>query len=306
MPTNADIVRRILGDNGQLNWTGNRWSEKYFVRLKSGTEWSAYEASIGDDGAGNTVPARGSSHGEDTLALVREINVNQMPGGEARDWEVTLTYDTRTPFAGFGQGFIIPSGAPEYADDPVNEPWKIIYDSDDIEEVIEEDESSPAKDIVNSAGQPFDPPVTRPRALGTLSVERNVNTIDIKAVQQLYLNKVNDAVWAGEAEATVLCKKIRAEAQYGNGKWYAKVNYFFLIDREKTWRRKVLDMGRGVVSNGRLLVASDEDLRQYTEPVKLDGAGAILEPPTAKGIYIPQSGGFMFYAEVGFSGLGLT
>jgi len=178
--------------------------------------------------------------------------------------------------------------------------------------------------IVNSAGQPFDPPLTEPRTALVATVTYNSETFDPLEADQ-FQESVNDApIIIGNISLLERMAKIiefTGEPQeFENISFFAvtiKVQINTNITKSKNpvegqpdivvaqgWDREVLDQGIFGLSDDdppKLLPLTLDDGAQATEPLKLNGEGKRLDPQTADPIFLP----FKTNRQKDFSGLRL-
>lgn len=181
---------------------------------------------------------------------------------DGKGWIVSVDYGLADP-ADFGG-----------IDDPTLAAPKKTWRGNRTEEIVDIDVEG--RPIVNSAGDPFDPPITRPRSKGSLVVVRNERTYD-DLLASAFRDRVNEFEFFGLEPGTVLCVDISAESAFAQsiGEYYV-VTYEFEHE-PKGWNPQVLDRGL------RKLNATTGDREQIqiqgslaTSPVLLDGLGAPL------------------------------
>jgi len=211
------------------------------------------------------------------------------PEHAGRDWTVTVTYGPFQPFD----------------IDPSLWPIKVSFGGERTEKVISRDKSGGP--IVNSAGDPFDPPITIDDSRSTMTVTRNerVSSFDLTLAEQ-YRDKINSADWNGFEALSVKCGIIStSEPQYDSNArvYYYTVTYPFTIDR-KGWLKDILDAGCNELDPDRGLPRPImRQGQQVSDPVPLDGAGHALDP--TYGYTEPNYITIDCYESVDFSGLNI-
>lgn len=206
--------------------------------------------------------------------------------GAGMQWTVTLNYGPYVPFD----------------QDPSLWPIKVSFGGERTEKVIYFDKGGGA--IVNSAGDPFDPPITIDDSRSTMTVTRNelVSVFDL-TLAEMYRDKINIADWNGFEALTVKCGIIStSEPQYDSNArvYYYTVTYPFMIDR-KGWIKKILDAGCNELDpTSGLPTPIMNKGQQVSDPVPLDGSGH-RNPPAADPVTIEVDA----YEEVDFSGLNI-
>jgi len=130
--------------------------------------------------------------------------------------------------------------------DPMDRDAEVSWEFWEIEEPAEKDKDGVA--ILNSAGQPFDPPVMRTVQFPVFVVTRN--EISLNAITlQLYSNVVNSSQFAigslvaapGQAKLKVRNAQYIREAQYSY--WRITYEIAFCFTTPEGWQAKVLDQG---------------------------------------------------------------
>jgi hypothetical protein len=188
-------------------------------------------------------------------------------------WRVTASYSSER----------------EQAEDPLDDPAIVgPWDSDSYQEVAEVDTNDEL--ILNSAGDPFDPPLMKDFSRRNVTVRKNVAAVPSWFLD--YEDAVNSDVFTvgglsiqvGKAK----CKKTGvSEKKTRNGIDYYEVTTLIHFSK-KGWKRRVLDVGfRQLSDDGlsrvKITVMSDADppeAENVSAPVPLDGAGRVLADPT--------------------------
>lgn len=141
--------------------------------------------------------------------------------------------------------------------------------------VNDEGETSATTKVVNSAGQPFDPPIERTVFDPVIVIERNEADYDL-SVHTQYNGAVNSDAWQGNAAGTCLLR-VSAAKQFEAGVEYWRVRYEVSI-RADGWDARVVDEGYFIdgASGDDVELLKDEDNLPLNSPRLLDGAGGLL------------------------------
>lgn len=179
--------------------------------------------------------------------------------------------------------------------DPLLNPPEIEVDYVGFERVVDRDVDT-EKAIVNSAGDPFDPPVTADDSRLVITITRNEEFYD-ESLAELVRDKVNDAEWRGKPAGTVKASAPKASRQFHPSLgYYWKVTYVFHVNSDG-WQRKILDAGfrRKATSGTGQVVILSKDNAPVSTPVPLDGLGQPLDPADDP-VFLP----FTVYGKIGF------
>lgn len=139
--------------------------------------------------------------------------------------------------------------------------------------------------VVNSALDPFDPPLERDDSRLILRIRRNEAAFSATDAAQ-YKDKINSDVFAGQAIGAVKVNDIT-----GDPAWSGEMGLYFVVTYEFEisnlawgWNLKVLDAGYNVLNgSGDLVPAQLADGSFATKPVPLNGSGVLAVPPPALG-----------------------
>lgn len=231
----------------------------------------------------------GDAHPVKTYAFLKNLT----PSATANRlvWDITGSYQER------------PDRERDEAQNPLEEPTTLSWSSEARAIALSKDKDGNA--IVNSAGQPFDPPLTGDTH--TLVATIKYNSAEFNPVLGVdFQDAVNEAatvvgnVNAGARMAKVL--EIGAEERFFEDIIYWEATIKVGLRRE-TWDRVVMDMGvYSLDDDGKIVRAITEDGEEATEPLKLDGSGKILDPQTAPAVFRT----FRVAAEKDFGPLNLS
>lgn len=219
--------------------------------------------------------------GSDPKSFIRGIKVSSS-ADDGKYWDAEVEYG---PFD------------PNVVEDPLSRPPDISFGFVEWEEIVDEDISN--NPVVNTAGDAYDPPVTRQNHLAVLSVSRYESTFNALLASQ-YKDSVNSDVFFDAPVGTAKIMDISAAREWSqfNQAYIWRVNYEFQFD-PRGWTKKVLNQGyRQLVSGARRQILIDG--APATFPCLLDSAGALLAP-TGTPVYRT----FTVYPTLAFSTLGL-
>jgi hypothetical protein len=165
---------------------------------------------------------------------------------------------------------------PETAESPLDEPEDVSWDQVTFEIPVDYDANGTA--ILNSAGDPYDPPVMIEDDRPVLTIVRNELEYN-SDLSDLYRGSVNASAFFGKAPGTVKCMPMRAQRLWSpnlniNEGYYWKVTYTFHVNRDG-WKRKLLDQGyQELVSGVRKKILVDG--LPASQPQLLNGSGLKL------------------------------
>lgn len=216
-----------------------------------------------------SVPQKGNHYpGDDFLRVVkRTVKTYQGP----LVYEVTCSYLHR-----WGE-------RDESAEDPLIKKPEISWLSAVTNEPIDRDIEGYA--IMNSAGEAFDPPITREVYDLVLRYVRNERNFNPRNASE-YEGAINSDSFLGLAEGMVMCTVFDGQKIYDETRGdYYQVTYEFQI-RYDGWKRKIFDKGFGEYL-GKNEDGSpdwkeflDENGHKLSEPAYLDGNGRRLPGET--------------------------
>jgi hypothetical protein len=233
-----------------------------------------------DVGSHPSLPKIGSVHPDDPYAWCSDIEVS--PSDPWAGWTVTASYTTER----------------EITENPLSEPAVITWNSEQYQKpaVIDKEDDL----IVNSAGDPFDPPAMMDDARVSVTVTKNVASVPAWVLQ--YHNAINSASFT--IDGTTIAARVAkvqslsiGERQFRNGVQFRVLSYS-LTFRYEGWPLVLLDAGMRKISGDTRVPIANADA-----PVPLDGLGAPIADPTfTNAVY----GTFYVYREVPFSSLPMT
>lgn len=200
--------------------------------------------------------------GTDAGSYCQSIDVNCV-NEDGKQWEIVATY-----------GPYNPETNPQ---SPLERPLQVAWQNAAFEKVLDRD--ADGVDVLNSASEPFDPPVTVDDDRLILNVVRCEQYFD-PGLADTYKNSLNDAPWMGADTGTIKLKPIvavlRKDQDIG---YYYEVSYQFEWDKDG-WNKPVRDQGvnelvvvSGTTKRMPILTATGVPVQ---DPVPLDGSGAAL------------------------------
>lgn len=166
-------------------------------------------------------------------------------------------------------------------DSPFMTPWDVSWGQE--EEVKEVEDDIFGVPILNTAGDPFDPPNAIPHADPMLSITRNEASIN-PFVQDIYAYTVNSDPFIGLAAGQCLMKPIIASRVKKGDLLYWSVSYNIVIRHprnttpDKAWWSRDLNKGLRARSEvgGSAEAVTGEEGQTAPEPVLLDEDGLVL------------------------------
>ncbi|HVW39263.1 MAG TPA: hypothetical protein VHB99_18230 [Pirellulales bacterium] len=155
------------------------------------------------------------------------------------------------------------------------------------------------KGIVNTAGNPFDPPVTKDATRYVLTISKNFADYDFDLATD-YADSINDLPFMGREAGTLKISGFSAIRRYEQQQIYWTVTWEFEYRREG-WQITPLNAGlyKKALPNALQRPCLDQDGSPVTSPVPLDNQGEQIKNPTvdnvvylAFDVYTPRN----FYA----------
>lgn len=216
-------------------------------------------------GSASGLPAIGDAHPEDANATCKSVEPECVSGWKA--WRVTATYDD------------------VYEQDPTtptNDDIKYSWSTEQFQRPAVVDKDGNA--VVNSAGDPYNPPAMRDDSRTICTITVNATTVPTYVLT--YPNVVNSDAFTidGVSVAARYAKISRvgvSELQRRNGTAYRTVTLEMHI-RNEVWDFSILDAGFRIIDpsdSTKRISARNDDGTDAAEPVLLDGAGAVLADP---------------------------
>jgi hypothetical protein len=175
------------------------------------------------------------------------------------EWEVIVDY--------------APYDVTRFEEHPLSVPAEVSWEHVKFQETTYQDIDGVA--IMNSAGDPFDPPVTRERSRPVLRVVRNEADFDPSLAHQ-FADKVNSDTFFGATAGTV-----KSEPPTGRRQWHPASGFFWVVSyefqfNEDGWQEKRLDEGFREVVAGDFINILDDNYQPINSPRALNGSGLRL------------------------------
>jgi hypothetical protein len=235
-------------------------------------------------GSNVSLPVIGSAFPDDANAVCKSIDVACVDG--FTKWHVTCNYDDTY----------------QVESTPTNDETRISWSSEIFQREAWKDKDGDG--VLNSAGDPFNPPVMRDDARTVCRIVQNASSVPTYVLT--YPNCVNSTSFTidGVSVAARYAKISNvgvSEERRRNGTVYREVTIEMHI-RNETWDFEILDAGfrefDPADSTKRILITND-DGTDITEPACLDGSGAKVATPTpANAVF----GTFRVYTELNYVG----
>lgn len=259
-------------------------------------------------GAGGTSIGIYSEHPSDSFALVVKITVatetgeietytdrtnpsNTNNGEECLCWAITLDFGPWNPLEHTDTG------------NPVDQPLRFKLNWTNYPKLATLDKDG--NPILNTAYQPYDPPIEIDGYRGLLTVYRNEATPSLVALisNESY---VNASAWNGFAARTVKVTPIALpERQYSQftGEIYYPMEYPFEID-SNTWDKNIVNAGLAQINPTmtapyRVTPILDDSGQPLSGPGLLDINGKFLHPPVSSSNIIINN--HKIYPELDFT-----
>lgn len=238
-------------------------------------------------GSHPNLPLVGSPHPEDPFAWCVGLTVLCTNGYKA--WEVTA--DWSSEFA--------------MSEIPTNDAARIFWGSQKFPVPLDRDRNGEA--VLNSAGDPFDPPLTRDSSRTVCTIEKNVSSVPSWILS--YKDRVNqsaftvDGVTVAQGNAKIDDVRVGPE-EYRNNIQFRSVSIVMHID-DNGWNFEPVDRGfRQLNDDGDPVdIVNKGDQSPVTVPALLDGTGyAIDNPQPSDAVFLDIDG----YPTADFSVLPLT
>ena len=273
-----------LGENHApaTNTKGARSYTRSFKLQTSAKTERAYHV-----GSHASLPVIGETHPDDAGAWCTTLQVD--PSDPWKGWTVTAEYSTER----------------ELAEDPTDDPADITWGSEQFQKPAITNYAGEA--IVNSAGDPFDPPIMIDDSRPFVTISKNLSAVPVWVMT--YQDSVNSSSFVvdGVTVAAGLAKMQNiavTRPQSRNGTSYRTVTFTIHLQKQG-WLSKVLDAGfRQVAYNGELEnIRNPGDDELPAAPVPLNGSGLALDDPSPATAVYRQD---IVYEQKDFSALPLS
>lgn len=284
-----------LNYNVAVDEPEREWTHTYRVRTSSATmnaqqmlygAW-AFAPTPAQLAAGMVpLPSQWTQHPTDPAQdmLASDFAVEETETPEC--WIVTVTYK------------LLPA--------PTDEPGVMSVSTGQTERVIEQDVNGAA--LVNSCGDPMDPPPSTPEGHLVLRIKQNFAAIDRNDIVTNYLFHTNATSYLDHPAGQVWLADFSAELQYRNGNNFWAASFTFHV-RARGWLLKLLNCGyrRNVYILGVLagtLIIRDQGGQPVSQPALLAADGTAL-PAGGVPTFVASPNGFTVYSPAEFNNLGL-
>lgn len=227
--------------------------------------YSAYNNGMTGTVAGVTVAV--PFHEADPTSYVRDVTCNCI-SADGLNWMLAADYGPYDPV--------------QHVDNPLNAPPEVSWDGVTWEELCDQDVHG--NPILNTAGDPFDPPITREDSRPVLRITRN-EPIFSAGNAHTWRNRLNSDTFMGCVAGIAKLRPIKAARQY-----HPTAGYFWVVNYEfefnpQGWKKTILNQGlRQRTSSGTapsitygraaIRIAGEP----ATAPVPLDSTGLPVAP----------------------------
>ncbi len=259
---------------------GRKYRRHFIVDTGNETLGPAYVMSLGGLPALFAPYAYGGE--SDAGALVTNRDFKRRSGAR-HIWDVEIEYSTKSLEPG------------QQNDNPTERPPDVAWESERVEEVADLDRNG--NPILNTAGQPYDPPLMRDYKLRTLVYTRNEPTFDW-SLSLDYEDTINSSTFLGKPAFTWRVLDIDARRAFEEGELFWVVTYRLQYKR-RGWKRKVMSLGFKDKDGKEIL---DEHGNRPSEPWKLDANGDPIKAAGAPG----HTQTFEIFDHVDFTPLNIT
>jgi hypothetical protein len=161
------------------------------------------------------------------------------------------------------------------------------------------------KNLVNSAGDPFESPVMKDDFRPTITITKNIPFASWSVTEwRKRVNKVNLTPWLGLGVGEVKIADLTADEGFENDiPYYTMVGTFHVASEEDgDWLARPVDAGYQYIdgfSKKREIFLPGGT--KPGSPVRLDGDGGVLNPPTAAAFYLEaEIYGYYEFSSLGF------
>lgn len=238
-----------------------------------------------DAGSATGLPSIGDAFPDDANAFCKTIAVTIAPGGGYKHWLVTCDYDDTYQIEQIT---------------PVNDELVITWSSELFQSPAWKDKD--LKGVVNSAGDPFNPPAMRDDHRTVCRITKNYTNIPTFVLT--YPNTVNDQAFT--VDGVLVAKRYAKVSNVSvggverrNGVAFRSLTIELQI-RNTEWDLSILDAGfRQIVNTTERERITNENGTDITEPALLDGAGVKVDDPDTDGAVFLD---YRVYTEQNFIG----
>jgi hypothetical protein len=272
-----------LGDNHgpATNTKGQRSYTRTFKLTTSAKTERAFHV-----GSHASLPVIGEVHPDDAGAWCTTLQVD--PSDPWKGWTVTAEYSTER----------------ELAEDPTNDPAEITWGYEQFQKPAVTNYAGQA--ILNSAGDPFDPPIMIDDSRPVVTISKNLASVPVWVFT--YQDAINlgsftvDGITVDAGLAKMQDIKI-VRRQSRNGTSYRTVTFSIHLQKQG-WSSKQLDAGFRQIGygGGRENIRNSVDDELPAAPVPISAGAALNDPDPATAVYRTD----VVYESKDFSVLPLT
>jgi hypothetical protein len=277
-------------DNG--TGTNTRGVRRYVRKFKLDADKTDDAYTVGSNAS---LPKIGDSHPSDTAARCEILRVEHTD--PYRGWTVTAEYSSELQNS---------AGTGGLNNNPTLDVAQISWGSEQFQRPLIVDKNGDA--VVNSAGDPFDPPAMIDDSRRVVTVQKNLTAVPTWILD--YQDAVNNDAFSvdgvsiaiGQAKMQLVTV---GPVQERNGTLFRQVNFQIQFQRDG-WAVDILDAGfreKDPADSTKRIAITLDDGTDPSTPVLLNGSGSKLDDPTPA---TAQFISFDAYKERAFSSLPLT
>lgn len=198
-------------------------------------------------------------------------------------WEVAIRY------ASISFGALGKTDPSQRAQNPTDRPAEVDLEFEESDEAVMWDRDG--RPVLNSAGDPLDPPITRSAGVAVITVTKNIPSASFSLITaERYYDAINDNEFLG-FDARTLKIRITARREYENRLYFWRVKGVIKVRRgwidedgndRGTWVTEVYDAGWRALDPGDDLGEApakpvlEKSGHEPAKPVFLDGTGHVL------------------------------
>lgn len=279
------MTATLQGEQAEGRKAKNTRGQRSYTRVFKVESDSTSDTAF-DVGSATGLPVIGDAFPDDANAFCKSISVSCQAG--YKHWLVTCEYDDTYEI--------------DNASTPADDETRISWTSELFQREAWQDKDG--NGVLNSAGDPFNPPVMRDDHRTVCRIVKNATSVP--AYVLTFPNVVNsaaftiDGVSVGQRYAKISNVAV-SEVRRRNGTAYREVTIEMQI-RNQAWDFEILDAGFRRLdpsdSTKRILCVDDDGVA-VTEPALLDGSGAqVANPGPTNAVY--ES--FRVYSEANYVG----
>ena len=239
--------------------------------------------SLGEITARRVLQWESSSQSDDEFDVLADANCPNVGSAHPRYsslWLQSRTVNNVNPWKGW-QVELSYSSKVELSETPTSDPIRISWGTEQFQRPLVFDKNGDA--VVNSAGDPFDPPPMIDDSRRTVTIR--VNVASVPSYISSYQDTVNsdqfviDGFTVNIGQAKIQSITV-SEPQVRNETTYREITITMHIQKDG-WKIEPLDAGfREIDGAGRKNIVNSIDGEEPTSPVPLNGSGVVLAAPT--------------------------